>query len=325
MLVFENRASTILFRLLLGINNKKSFLLPANVCPIVVTTFLKAGVPFEFVDISALTLCMDEDETLHKLTRAGDRYGGVLFVRSYGTDRDVAPFFRRIKELSNQFLIIDDKCLAVPEFDGERASQADVSLYSTGLLKYVELGWGGFAYVATDTPYDSKATINYDQANLNQLQSHIKRCLTEQTPFIYTDSDWLNGSSPVVGFTEYRDLVDIKYKTVFAHKQKINCIYRENIPMAVQLPDEFQQWRFNIMVPARDELIKKISISNLFAGTNYPSLAHIFRAESAPISHQFHGTVVNLFNDCRFLPDQAWRMVEIVQRHLADHDVSSSV
>jgi len=50
------RASAILYHVLASREQKKPWLLPANICPIVPITFLKARVPFELVDISAETL-----------------------------------------------------------------------------------------------------------------------------------------------------------------------------------------------------------------------------------------------------------------------------
>ncbi len=50
------RASAILYNLLVSQKQTKPWLLPANICPIVPITFMKADVPFEFVDISSETL-----------------------------------------------------------------------------------------------------------------------------------------------------------------------------------------------------------------------------------------------------------------------------
>ena len=47
--VYEIRASTILHNLLRASSQHRPWLLPANVCPIVPLTFLKAGCEFEFV------------------------------------------------------------------------------------------------------------------------------------------------------------------------------------------------------------------------------------------------------------------------------------
>ena len=51
MRVFENRASTVLCNFLKSNHFDKPFLLPANVCPVVPLSFMKAEVEFDFIDI----------------------------------------------------------------------------------------------------------------------------------------------------------------------------------------------------------------------------------------------------------------------------------
>lgn len=51
MQVTSQRASAILYNYLSGNHFDKPFLLPANVCPVVPLSFMKAGVGFEFIDI----------------------------------------------------------------------------------------------------------------------------------------------------------------------------------------------------------------------------------------------------------------------------------
>ena len=62
MIVFETRASAILYNLLLSLEDPRPFLLPANVCPIVPLTFRKAGRPFCFVDIGGPDLSLDPEQ-----------------------------------------------------------------------------------------------------------------------------------------------------------------------------------------------------------------------------------------------------------------------
>ena len=59
MITFANRASAVLFGYLKSGEFKKPFLLPANVCPVVPLSMMKAGVDYEFVDI-------DERHTMSK-------------------------------------------------------------------------------------------------------------------------------------------------------------------------------------------------------------------------------------------------------------------
>ena len=52
MIAFEARASTVLYNLLRSRRDRRPFLLPANVCPIVPLTFRRAGHAFRLVDIA---------------------------------------------------------------------------------------------------------------------------------------------------------------------------------------------------------------------------------------------------------------------------------
>ena len=91
-ILFEIRASTILYNFLKSNNFDGKFLLPANVCPVVPLTFLKARVPFEFVDISMTDLCIQQQAVL-TLLKKDPSYCGVLFVRTYCITRPYKSFF----------------------------------------------------------------------------------------------------------------------------------------------------------------------------------------------------------------------------------------
>ena len=74
------RASAILYHLLVSQEEKHPWLLPANICPIVPITFLKARIPFEFVDISAETLHMDLEQVEDSIKTR--KYGGLLYAHT---------------------------------------------------------------------------------------------------------------------------------------------------------------------------------------------------------------------------------------------------
>ena len=97
-LIQAPRASAILYNILVGRADLRPWLLPANICPIVPITFLKAQVPFEFVDISASTLHMDlaQAEDLIKQRK----FGGLLYAHTYGEPSTPLDFFSAIKSLA---------------------------------------------------------------------------------------------------------------------------------------------------------------------------------------------------------------------------------
>ena len=72
--LFESRASIILYNFLSMMVKKKPFLLPSNICPIVPAVYLKLKIPFEVVDISLDTLEMDKKIILKKINKAPNKY-----------------------------------------------------------------------------------------------------------------------------------------------------------------------------------------------------------------------------------------------------------
>src|SRR5688500_12645614 len=143
------RASALLYSILTSQKESKPWLLPANICPIVAITFLKARVPFEFADISQETLHMDLQQVEDQIKRR--QFGGLLYAHTYGEPSTPTDFFNSIKSLNPELLIIDDRCLCIPEFEAQ--SSADVILYSTGNAKIVDLHFGGYALIRNGLTY----------------------------------------------------------------------------------------------------------------------------------------------------------------------------
>ena len=98
-IVFEYRSSIILFNILLGLPNKKPFILPSNICPIVIATFKKAKRPFTFVDISLKTFEMNKEKLIEIIKEKPDAYGGILWLRPYGINKSNEDFFFNNKKI----------------------------------------------------------------------------------------------------------------------------------------------------------------------------------------------------------------------------------
>lgn len=141
MLTFANRASAVLCNFLKIQKTSKPFILPANVCPVVPLSFLKAGVDFEFVDIDK-SHALDKTAALEKLHTGN--YAGVLFVHAYGHKYDNKSFYAQVKSIDSSLQIIDDCCLCEPDTSDQLESNIDLQLFSTGYAKYIELSYGGY-------------------------------------------------------------------------------------------------------------------------------------------------------------------------------------
>src|ERR687891_2893024 len=112
-IVQASRASAILYSLLMHRGDKLPWLLPANICPIVPITFLKARVPFQFVDISSQTLQMDLEQAEEWIKSR--KFGGLLYAHTYGEASSPNEFFASIMSFSPDLLIVDDRCLCLPD------------------------------------------------------------------------------------------------------------------------------------------------------------------------------------------------------------------
>ena len=313
MIAFERRASTVLYKLLSSRRDSRPFLLPANACPIVPITLTKAGIPFDLVDISNCTLCMDEDAALARVRRNPGRYGGLIYVRNYGFMCDINDFFAEIKRIAPDVLVIDDHCLCPPEFSTSVRTGVDAVLYSTGHAKYVDLGYGGYGILGKHVSYcDSRSP--FDVRVLDRLTLQYKTALAAGIPFAYEDGEWLDQGEPSHEWPEYQSRVRHERGVSEHHKHAINEIYQRGFRAEIQLPLEFQHWRFNILVRNAQHVLESISAAGLFASNHYAPLSGVFSNEDAPYARALHTHVVNLFNDQYFDEDQAGRLVEVVAR-----------
>lgn len=282
MIVFERRASAILYNVLRTRADERPYLLPANVCPIVPDTFAAAGQAFELADIAEPWLEIDPTRCADRLRAR--RYAGVVFVHPYGSGRDGTPVFAELRAIQPHLHIIDDRCLCRPDTEGTTLSPlADVTLFSTGRVKYADLGGGGFAHIAG--PY---------------ARFHAR------VP------EWLDLREPDEPWEACRRRVDETAVAADRQKAALNAIYTGLLPQEVQFRPELQQWRFNIRVADPDRLIAAIFEEGLFASRHFPSLG----GEGFPVASRIHGQIVNLFNDRHFDDRRARRIVEVVLRHL---------
>lgn len=312
MIAFERRASTVLFNLLRTRRDDRPYLLPANACPILAITLLKAGVPFELVDISERTLLIDPDVILDRARRNERRYAGMIFVRSYGLLTDADEFFREFKQAAPGAIVIDDRCLCPPEFQLRNEHEADAVLYSTGHAKFVDLGWGGYGILPEDSDYDS-ARESFEPEDLRQLTLDYKRALESGVKFVYSTSKWLDEREPPISWSRYAEFTDARRAEMLDHKRHLNEIYRTGIPAELQYPEAYQQWRFNLRIANPPQVLAAIFAAGLFASQHYVPLTRAFGDGAAANAEATWRHVINLFNDQYLSAEQASHVAEIVK------------
>lgn len=273
-MVTAYRASKILYNFLKSNQERihTPFMIPANVCSNVPETLEEAGVAYRFVDIDARTLCMDEQYVLEY----ANEISGIVMVHTYGVETDFAPFYRQLRAANPEILIVDDRCLCIPSFEPE-TYDADLVLYSFSEKKQVNLGKGAMSYVGEEVRYEE--------------------CPVPSQSFL-TNEEWHLNKAEVLAAMD----------AAIAHKEKLNAIYRRALPKAIQLPEAYQHWRFNILVQNKEEILKALFDVGLFASSHYKALSE----ESAPIATNLSAYVINLFNDSYFTEEQAKKCCEII-------------
>ena len=301
------RASAILYNVLISQKGRRPWLLPANICPIVPITFFKAGVPFEFVDISAETLHMDLEQVEVQIEKR--RAGGILFAHTYGDASTPHHFFEYAKSLDPDLVIVDDRCLCVPDFEG--SSSADVTLYSTGYAKIVDLGFGGYAFIKGDVSY-KPARLAFNVHHHAQIEDAYKKAIQSRTRYTYQDCDWLDTNESLPGWNEYRRQIEGNLPASLAHRERLNKIYSSALPLEIKLPQGFQMWRFNIRVGNKARMLKAIFDAGFFASSHYIPLTGIMADGTAPEADRLAGEVINLFNDQHFDTQRARQVCEVI-------------
>jgi hypothetical protein len=315
--VYEARASTILYGYLQLLEPGYEFLIPANVCPIIPAVFHKARVPFRLVDISKDTFCINESLVSEILEREPSKKG-LLYVRTFGRITQKTNWFDQLKLKYNDIRIIDDRCLCKPSMDHDIiADSVDLVLFSTGYAKYVEFGSGGYAYLSNEVFDKYKPRRDkYDISDHKTLIEKFNNSILNRLPFDYKESHWLDMSEHHETWHEYKSRIEIQMSKSQLQKEIINDIYSSEIPRDIWLGEDFNDWRFNILVDNKEKLLKKIFDAGLFASSHYASLSGIFDDERAPEADSLHSKIVNLFNDFRINQRQALFISKLVRRHI---------
>jgi hypothetical protein len=289
--------------------DRRPILLPANICPIVPITFMKAGVDFVFVDIDVSGSNMDLDAAFQRL-KAG-RFGGVLYVHTYGEPSTPDDFFIEAKRLDDSFLIVDDRCLCIPDLSPSD-SDADAILYSTGYAKMADLGFGGYAFLQPHIAY-AHHRLPFRKQDYESLEKAYKQAVAQSRSFNYTVSDWLETETDL-NWDAYCQQIESALQFSLEHRREINAIYASHLPSEIQLPAAYQTWRFNIRVPNKGHILDAIFAERLFASSHYASLAGIMSEGHCPHAEWLAASVINLFNDHHFTVEMAERTCDVILR-----------
>jgi len=304
-----NRACALIYSYIKNHNNG-TWLLPVNVCPDVPLTFCLAGVKFEFVDIDSNTLCIDELMSLTKIQSRPEEYAGLLYVRTYGYLSDTSNFFSGCKRYNSDLRIVDDRCLCIPEREPDMFG-SDMVVYSTGHCKPIDFGGGGFAYYADNEVYMVDETLSYNSTDEEAL---YKKAFSSNKKLEFIPNGWLLMSEYEQQYDDYINHIDSETNKRVQQRVELNTIYNRSLPLEWQLPDAYQNWRFNITVPSKlkDEILSSLFDNGLFASSHYNSVNKLFDDDTFERSENLHKSVINLFNDFYYSKDMAKKTCEVI-------------
>ncbi len=308
----RQRASSIIFDLVA--EKKGSWIIPDNVCHAVFASIVAAGGEPLITDVDASTLELNPNNIVDTV-KSNANIKGVIMVRTYGnTSENYSKLIGEIKAINNEVIIVDDRCLAIPEISIEE-DIADVYLYSTGYSKVVDLGYGGYAFSKKEIQSFDR---NYNKHEEEQFDTFFKNA-------VYSDKHTNSVDIITVSCSNWLDMAKIEKQKYFQEitsakstaldcKSKINSIYEE-IKNEFQLGNEFNDWRFNIFVANRDEVLDRLFQNNLFASKHYFPLSKLLHSNENKTWRSIFPNIINLFNDFRYTPTMAEQTVELINKY----------
>lgn len=266
------RGNCILYNFVKANAISGTVIMPANICTSVVDTLHYAGMDIRFLDIAPKSLCLDTAAALKLVQEASL----LIYVHTYGVESIPDAFYAEVKQCNPKLFIVDDRCLCIPELNAKTHEQslADLVLYSLGPKKFVAMEHGAIGFVNSKCRYE-------------EIEEHS----------FFEPINYIFDEAPVLARRE----------ELRTYKQKLNGIYRELLPNAIQLPDIFQHWRFNIWVDNKTEIMQVLTENGLFASGHYKPLA-----DYCPVAQDLYEHVINLFNDTYYTEEQARRTCEII-------------
>ena len=244
------------------------------------------------------------------------KYGGLLYAHTYAEPSTPNEFFAHVKSIDPDLLILDDRCLCIPNLEPDNDLSADVTLYSTGYAKVVDLNFGGYAFIKENIQYQP-SHLPFNSRHREELERSFKEAISQNTRFIYQDTDWLETDSNLPAWYDYRNQIESRLARSLTQRSMLNEVYTSCLPAEIQLPQAYQTWRFNIRVKNKKHIMNAIFNAGLFASSHYVSLAGIMADGQAPQAKKLADAVINLFNDHHFSAEQVEQVCRIIVENLS--------
>jgi hypothetical protein len=305
------RASSILFQI--TVSNKGYWIIPDNVCHVVMATLVLADCTPLVLDVDKQTLELNHYDVL-QIIKQNKLVTGIVMVRAFGNGKsDYSEFIRNIRKIDSKILFVDDRCLCEPTLQIVDCD-ADYYLFSTGYSKFVDLGYGGYCYskskiIPCALPYSEEHEIEFNNFFSEAVNS--QSVISQKYIYKISKLNWLNLKSLDAS---YIDLVQKNYEAAYEHKKLINNIY-SNIKKDFVLGNDFNSWRFNLLLENRDEILKLFIENGIFSSKHYFSISKLLGQVQNKTWNFYSKHIINLFNDRRCSVTMASKSVEIINKY----------
>ena len=307
--VYSARACSILYNCVKTKRLSGCVVIPANICETIPATYMKLGLEPIICDISRKDWQIDRNSLLKLLYTKN--ISVIHYNRTYGyiSEKD-NNFIGSIKKSFPNIYFVDDRCLCFPDLEN-RSQLADLVLYSTGNVKCVDIGWGGFGYISDDSDY-VEYQLDYCEEDLELFEKHIKQCHKKNVSIEKSImvSKWLNMDS--LKNKNYFSNVLTAMKGIIQHKRMINEIYKD-IPGS--LPLNYCNWRYQVLLENAKECYEALMRNNLYCSFHYKSLGDGYFANTpTPNSRYLEAHILNLFNDFHYSRNQALETAKLLKK-----------
>ena len=304
-----NRACSLLYNFIRQFPAKgnKRWLIPSNVCEVVPLTFYSAKAQVKYGDINP------EDLFLNLEGHDFNSIHGILIIAPYGraVTKRIKVELNKLKSQYPDLLIVLDLCLSYPELSEPDFSIADMILYSTGYSKPVDIEYGGFAYTKRSLEFENKLISNSEEFD-TKIAKYISK-LKNSADSGY-EPDWLDTTLNRFDQKEYFAQIEQESTRLEEHKQRLFSLYKKLLPDTIKLKDEYQSWRFIILVPKKELLFESLKKAGLFASSHY---SVVQPDVSSPVAKELSLGIVNLFFDKYFSEEKTISICAVINQHLS--------
>lgn len=304
-----DRACSLLYNFIRQFPAKgnKRWLIPSNVCEVVPLTFYSAKAQVKYGDINP------EDLFLNLQGHDFNSIHGIVVVAPYGraVTKRIKVELNKLKSQYPELLIVMDLCLSYPELSEPELSVVDMILYSTGYSKPVDIEYGGFAYTKRSLEFENNLISNDEEFDKKTAKYIAK---LKNSDYFGYEPDWLNTTLNKFDQKDYFAQIEQESIRLEEHKQLLISLYKKLLPDTINLKDEYQSWRFNILVPKKELLFESLKKAGLFASSHY---SVVQPDVNSPVAEELSSCILNLFYDKYFSEEKTISICTLINQHLS--------